>query len=238
MAEGCYQNLFPAKKIMPDLSPLWLTLRIACFATLIAFGFAVAFAWIIARFSFWGRDLLDAILTLPLVMPPTVLGYYLIVLWGRNGWLGGWLNEHFGITLMFTWQGAVLAATVVAFPLLFKSARAAFEGVDTEYEKAARILGDNEMQVFFRITLPLAARGLVAGTMLAFARAMGDFGATLMVAGNIEGRTQTVAMAVFDAVQVGDYRLANTLVAIMSVVCVTILVLTNKLAARRQGGTR
>ncbi|MDD3813519.1 MAG: molybdate ABC transporter permease subunit [Desulfocapsaceae bacterium] len=223
---------------MPDLSPLWLTLRIACFATLIAFGFAVAFAWIIARFSFWGRDLLDAILTLPLVMPPTVLGYYLIVLWGRNGWLGGWLNEHFGITLMFTWQGAVLAATVVAFPLLFKSARAAFEGVDTEYEKAARILGDNEMQVFFRITLPLAARGLVAGTMLAFARAMGDFGATLMVAGNIEGRTQTVAMAVFDAVQVGDYRLANTLVAIMSVVCVTILVLTNKLAARRQGGTR
>ncbi|MBA3007557.1 MAG: molybdate ABC transporter permease subunit [Proteobacteria bacterium] len=223
---------------MPDLSPLWLTLRIACFATLIAFGFAVAFAWIIARFSFWGRDLLDAILTLPLVMPPTVLGYYLIVLWGRNGWLGGWLNEHFGITLMFTWQGAVLAATVVAFPLLFKSARAAFEGVDTEYEKAARILGDNEMQVFFRITLPLAARGLVAGTMLAFARAMGDFGATLMVAGNIEGRTQTVAMAVFDAVQVGDYRLANTLVAIMSVVCVTILVLTNKLAARRQGGTK
>ncbi len=223
---------------MPDLSPLWLTLRIACFATLFAFGFAVAFAWITARFSFWGRDLLDAILTLPLVMPPTVLGYYLIVVWGRNGWLGGWLNEHLGITLMFTWQGAVLAATVVAFPLLFKSARAAFEGVDTEYEKAARILGDNEMQVFFRITLPLAARGLVAGTMLAFARAMGDFGATLMVAGNIQGRTQTAAMAVFDAVQVGDYRLANTLVAIMSVVCVTILVMTNKLAARRQGGTR
>ena len=124
------------------------------------------------------------------------------------------------------------------FPLLFKSARAAFEGVDTEYEKAARILGDNEMQVFFRITLPLAARGLVAGTMLAFARAMGDFGATLMVAGNIQGRTQTAAMAVFDAVQVGDYRLANTLVVIMSVVCVTILVMTNKLAARRQGGTR
>lgn len=223
---------------MPDLSPLWLTLRIACFATLIAFGFAVAFAWLTARFTFRGRDLLDAILTLPLVMPPTVLGYYLIVVWGRNGWLGGWLHEHLGITLMFTWQGAVLAATVVAFPLLFKSARAAFEGVDTEYEKAARILGDTEMQVFFRITLPLAARGLAAGTMLAFARAMGDFGATLMVAGNIEGRTQTVAMAVFDAVQVGDYQLANTLVAIMSVVCVTILVMTNKLTARRPGGIR
>jgi molybdate transport system permease protein len=218
---------------MPDLFPLWLTLRIAFFATLIAFGFAVAFAWIVARFTFWGRDLLDAILTLPLVMPPTVLGYYLIVVWGRNGWLGGWLYAHLGISLMFTWQGAVLAATVVAFPLLFKSARAAFEGVNTEYEKAARILGDNEIQVFFRVTLPLSARGLVAGTMLAFARAMGDFGATLMIAGNIQGKTQTAAMAVFDAVQVGDYTLANTLVGIMSVVCVTILVMTNKLAARR-----
>jgi molybdate transport system permease protein len=218
---------------MPDLFPLWLTLRIAFCATIIAFGFAVAFAWIIARFTFWGRDFLDAVLTLPLVMPPTVLGYYLIVVWGRNGWLGGWLNSHFGVSLMFTWQGAVLAATVVAFPLLFKSARAAFEGVDSEYEKAARILGDNEIQVFFRVTLPLAARGLVAGTMLAFARAMGDFGATLMVAGNIQGKTQTAAMAVFDAVQLGDYTLANTLVVIMSVVCVTILVLTNKLATKR-----
>jgi len=218
---------------MPDLFPLWLTLRVAFFATLIAFGFAVAFAWVIARFNFWGRDLLDAVLTLPLVMPPTVLGYYLIVVWGRNGWLGGWLHARFGITLLFTWQGAVLAATVVAFPLLFKSARAAFEGVNSEYEKAARILGDSELQVFFRITLPLAARGLVAGTMLAFARAMGDFGATLMVAGNIQGKTQTAAMAVFDAVQMGDYTMANTLVGIMSVVCVTILVVTNKLAARR-----
>jgi molybdate transport system permease protein len=216
---------------MPDLFPLWLTLRVAFFATVIAFGFAVAFAWVIARFNFWGRDLLDAVLTLPLVMPPTVLGYYLIVVWGRNGWLGGWLHARFGVTLMFTWQGAVLAATVVAFPLLFKSARAAFEGVNSEYEKAARILGDSELQVFFRITLPLAARGLVAGTMLAFARAMGDFGATLMVAGNIQGKTQTAAMAVFDAVQMGDYTLANTLVAIMSVVCVTILVATNKLGA-------
>jgi molybdate transport system permease protein len=119
---------------------------------------------------------------------------------------------------------------------LFKSARTAFEGVSAEYEQAARILGDNELRVFFRITLPLAARGLLAGTMLAFARAMGDFGATLMVAGNIEGKTQTAAMAVFDAVQAGDYALANTLVAIMSVVCVTILVMTNKLASRGRAG--
>lgn len=222
--------------IMPDLTPLWLTLRIAFVATLIASVFAVAFAWLTARFSFRGRDFLDAILTLPLVLPPTVLGYYLIVVWGRNGWLGGWLHEHLGLSLMFTWQGAVLAATVVAFPLIFKSARAAFEGVDTEYEQAARILGSNEMQVFFRITLPLATRGLLAGAMLAFARAMGDFGATLMVAGNIEGKTQTAALAVFDAVAAGNGSLANTLVAIMSVTCVTILVMTNILVRRGGAG--
>ena len=221
---------------MPDLTPLWLTLRVAFFATAIAFVFGVGFAWLTARFSFWGRDFLDAVLTLPLVMPPTVLGYYLIVVWGRNGGLGAWLQAHLGLSLMFTWQGAVLAATVVSFPLLFKSARAAFEGVSTEYEQAARILGDTELRVFFRITLPLAARGLLAGTMLAFARAMGDFGATLMVAGNIEGKTQTAALAVFDAVQAGNYILANTLVVIMSVVCVTILVMINKLASRGRAG--
>lgn len=222
--------------MLPDLTPLWLTLRIAACATVIAFAFGVAFAWLTARFSFWGRDFLDAVLTLPLVMPPTVLGYYLIVVWGRNGWLGSWLHAHFGVSLMFTWQGAVLAATVVSFPLLFKSARAAFEGVDIEYEQAARILGDSELRVFLRITLPLAAPGLLAGTMLAFARAMGDFGATLMVAGNIEGRTQTAAMAVFDAVQVGDYALANTLVVIMSVACLAILVATSKLAGKTRRG--
>ena len=215
---------------------LWLSLQVATWATLLCLVLGTGVGYALARWRFPGRDLVDTLLTLPMVMPPTVLGYYLIVVWGRNGWLGAWLHAHFGISLMFTWQGAVLAATVVAFPLLFKSARAAFEGVSTEYEQAARILGDNELRVFFRITLPLAARGLLAGTMLAFARAMGDFGATLMVAGNIEGKTQTAAMAVFDAVQAGDYTLANTLVAIMSVVCVTILVMTNKLASRGRAG--
>jgi molybdate transport system permease protein len=221
---------------MPDLTPLWLTLKVATTATFLSLGVAVAFAWLVARRSFPGRELLDAVLTLPLVLPPTVLGYYLIVVWGRNGWLGSWLYQHLGVTLMFTWQGAVLAASVVSFPLLFKSARAAFEGVPAEYEQAARILGDAEFAVFWRITLPLAARGLLAGVMLAFARAMGDFGATLMVAGNIRGRTQTAALAVFDAVQAGDYSLANTLVVIMSFTCVIILVMTNKLAARSQRG--
>lgn len=221
---------------MPNLAPLWLTLKVAAAATALSLGLAVACAWIVARRRFLGRELLDALCTLPLVLPPTVLGYYLIVVWGRNGWLGSFLHNHLGLSLMFTWQGAVLAAAVVSFPLLFKSARAAFESVPTEYEQAARILGDHELALFWRITLPLASRGLLAGVMLAFARAMGDFGATLMVAGNIEGRTQTAAMAVFDAVAAGDYSLANTLVAIMSLTCIAILVATNLLMARRGYG--
>jgi molybdate transport system permease protein len=219
---------------MPNLAPLWLTLKVAAAATALSLGLAVAAAWLVARRRFPGRELLDALCTLPLVLPPTVLGYYLIVLWGRNGWLGGWVHDHLGLSLMFTWQGAVLAAAVVSFPLLFKSARAAFESVPAEYEQAARILGDHEVALFWRITLPLASRGLLAGVMLAFARAMGDFGATLMVAGNIEGSTQTAAMAVFDAVAAGDYSLANTLVAIMSLTCIAILVVTNLLMARRR----
>ena len=166
---------------------------------------------------------------MPLVMPPTVLGYYLIVIIGRRGWIGGWLHDALGINLMFTWQGAVLASAVVAFPLVFKSARAAFEGVDTQLENAARTLGVSELGVFLRITLPLAWRGILAGTMLAFARAMGEFGATLMVAGNIPGKTQTLSLAVYDAVQAGQDDLANFLVLLTSVVVVAILMGSGRL---------
>ena len=147
--------------------------------------------------------------TLPLVLPPTVLGYYLIVLIGRQGWLGRWLQETWGISLIFTWQGAVLAAAVVSLPLVFKSARAAFEEVDPDLENAARTLGLSETAVFFRVSLPLAWRGILAGAMLAFARAMGEFGATLMVAGNLPGKTQTLSLAVYDAVQAGNDAVAT-----------------------------
>src|SRR5215831_4061638 len=164
--------------------PLALTLRVAGIATVLALLSGATCGYLLARHRFPGRELLDALCTLPLVMPPTVLGYYLIVLIGRRGWLGGWLWDAFGINLMFTWQGAVFASAVVAFPLVFKSARAAFEGVDSQLENAARTLGVHELSVFFQVTLPLAWRGILAGTMLAFARAMGEFGATLMVAGN------------------------------------------------------
>jgi molybdate transport system permease protein len=209
--------------------PLQLTLRVASLATLFALVFGVLLAWVIHRFRFPGRDGLDAVFTLPMVLPPTVLGYYLIVLVGRNGVFGRWLESAFGITLMFTWQGAVIASAVVAFPLVFKSARAALEGVGQKYENAARTLGCGEWQVFLRVSLPLAVRGIVAGSMLAFARAMGEFGATLMIAGNLPGRTQTLSLAVYSAVQAGNDGLANQLVLVISVVCVVILWTANRL---------
>jgi len=217
---------------MPDYAvsvPLLLTLKVALLATLLALGLGVATAFLLSRRAFPGRDWADAACTLPLVLPPTVLGYYLIVFIGRRGLLGAWLLETFGISLVFTWQGAVLASALVAFPLVHKSALAAFEGVDANLENAARTLGATEAAVFLRVSLPLAWRGILAGAMLAFARAMGEFGATLMVAGNLPGKTQTLSLAVYSAVQAGQDDLANFLVLVVSSVCILILVGTSKL---------
>jgi molybdate transport system permease protein len=201
---------------------------VAGVATLVTFVVGVNLAFLVARSRFWGREGLDALCTLPLVLPPTVLGYYLIVLIGRHGWLGHWLQETWGISLIFTWQGAALAAAVVSLPLIFKSARAAFEEVDPNLENAARTLGLSEAAIFFRVSLPLAWRGILAGAMLAFARAMGEFGATLMVAGNLPGKTQTLSLAVYDAVQAGNDAQATILVVLISTVCLAILVVSGK----------
>lgn len=212
-----------------DWQALALTLKVSALATLFALISGVGLAWVFAHCRFAGRTILDAVLTLPMVLPPTVLGYYLLVLFGRRGALGPWLEDTFGLQLVFTWKGAVVAATVVAFPLIFKSARAAFESVENNLENAARSLGSHEVAIFFRISLPLAARGIIAGMLLAFARAMGEFGATLMLAGNLPGRTQTLSMAVYDAVQAGESARANLLIILVSIVCVTILALSGYL---------
>ena len=213
--------------------PLALTLKVAGWATALNLVLGVAVGWLLARGRFRGRDVIDALLTLPMVMPPTVLGYYLLVLIGRRGPIGSWLLEHFGVNLIFTWQGAVIAAAIVAFPLIFKSARAAFESVDPQFEQAARVLGLGEAAVFFRVTLPLAWRGVLAGLLLAFARATGEFGATLMVAGSIPGKTQTLAVAVYEAVQAGQDDVANFLVLVTSVTCVAVLLAAGWLAPGR-----
>jgi molybdate transport system permease protein len=217
--------------------PAWIALRlslkVALWATLIDLVLGVALGYLLARKRFPGRELLDALLTLPMVMPPTVLGYYLLVVIGREGVLGSWLRETLGINLIFTWQAAVIAAAVVAFPLVLKGARAAFESVDGQLEQAAQVLGIPPFGVFLRVTLPLAWRGVLGGTLLAFARSMGEFGATLMVAGSIPGKTQTLSIAVYEAVQAGQDDKANLLVIITSVVCVAVLIAANKLTPNR-----
>lgn len=212
---------------------LFLSLKVAGWATALNLIAGIGVGYLLARARFPGRDLLDTLLTLPMVMPPTVLGYYLLVLMGRHSWLGSWLQEHFGISLIFTWQGAVIAAAMVAFPLVFKPARAAFEAVDGQLEQAARVLGISEMAIFFRVTLPLAWRGILASVLLAFARALGEFGATLMVAGSIPGKTQTLSIAVYEAVQAGQDEVANTLVLMTSAVCIVVLLVAGRLAPGR-----
>jgi molybdate transport system permease protein len=211
-----------------DLSPLWLTLKVAAVATLAALALGVALGYVFARRRFPGRTLLEALCMLPLVLPPTVIGYAILVLMGRRGALGGWLREHLDYSLIFHWHGAALASAIVALPLVLKSASAAFEGVDRTLEAAARTLRQSRTSVFLRVTLPLAWPGILAGTLLAFARAMGEFGASLMVAGSIPGQTQTLSMAIYDAVQAGQDDLALLLVLLTSALATALLVVSNR----------
>ena len=212
---------------------LALTLKVAGWATALNLVLGVGAGYAFSRWRFPGRDVLDAMLTLPMVMPPTVLGYYLLVLIGSQGVVGAWLLQNFGIRLIFTWQAAVIAATIVAFPLVFKAARAAFENVDPQWEDAARTLGLGEWGIFLRVSLPLAWRGILAGLLLAFARALGEFGATLMVAGSIAGQTQTLSIAVYEAVQAGQDDTANFLVMVTSLVCLAVLLSAGRLVPGR-----
>ncbi len=212
-----------------DLFPLMLSIRVALISTVIVTFVGVALAYLLARRNFFGREVVDALFSLPLVLPPTVLGYYLLVLLGRSSPVGRLIENVWGGPLVFTWQAAVVAAAVGALPLMVKTARASFSSVERDYEDAARTLGKSEWQVFRRVTLPLALRGVTAGAALAFARALGDFGATLMVAGNIPGRTQTAAVAIYDATQSGRNQYALLLVVVLSLIAFTILYLTNRL---------
>ena len=216
--------------------PLWLSLRVAAVATLISLALGLWIAYLLANRRFRGKELLDALVTLPLVLPPTVLGYYLLVVLGRSSPLGHIYEWVFGGPLVFTWQAAVVAATLHAIPLLVKSARAAFETVDRSYEKAARNLGASDWRVFWRVTLPLSRRAVIAATVLAFARALGDFGATLMIAGDIPGRTQTAAIAIYDAVEAGDTMVARVMVLVLSVMAMAIVYAANRLQQRQVTG--
>ena len=213
-----------------DWSPLWLSLKVAALSTIVSVVLGVGLAWLLARRTFRGRDLLDAAVMLPLVLPPTVLGYYLLVLLGRESALGHLYELVFGQPLVFTWQAAVVAAMFHSLPLLVKWSRAALESVDHSYEWAARSLGASEWRTFWRVSLPLAGRSVAAAAALSFARALGDFGVTIMIAGNIPGQTQTVSVAIYDAVESGNGAVARTLVVVVSLVAVVILTLANRIS--------
>jgi molybdate transport system permease protein len=214
---------------------LKLSLLVVSIATLVIAVAGTALGFLLAKRRFRGKDLLDAILTLPMVLPPTVTGYYLIFLLGKRGLIGKSLYALTGWTVTFTWVGAVIAATVIALPLMIKSARAAIESVDPEYEIASCIMGKSEFQTFFLVTLPLAGRGILAGVVLSFARAFGEFGATLMLAGNIPGRTQTMPLAIYEAVVSGEDEKATWLALILTGISIVVVYLTNRLSRPKKG---
>ena len=217
-------------------SALKLSLIVTAVATSVVVVLGTACALVLAKANFRGRELLDAIITLPLVLPPTVTGYYLIVLLGRRGVIGSYLYDLTGWSVVFTLWAAVIAAAVMSLPLMVKSARAAIESVNPQYELASYTLGKGRLKTFLRITLPLARRGIFAGIVLSFARALGEFGATLMLAGNIPGRTQTMPLAIYETVVAGEDAQAQILALILTAVSLTAIYLTNKLASIRPAG--
>ena len=217
----------------PDqLSAIWLSIKVSIVATLLNAAIGIPLAYLLARRRFWGRGAVDVLVTLPLVLPPTVTGYYLIVLLGRRGVLGAPLYEATGWSVVFTWYAAVIAATVMALPLLVRTARAAIESVDPNLERAAFTLGRAEWRTALEVTLPLARNGILAGLVLAFARALGEFGATIMLAGNIPGKTQTLPLSIYTAVQTGEAGQAMALVAVLTLLSCAVVVASARLGAR------
>ena len=218
-----------------DFAPLYLSIEVALVATVIAAILGLAVAALLTRSNLPGRNFLDALVTAPLVLPPTVLGYYMLVAIGRHSLIGHAFEQLTGSTIVFTRTGAVCAATVGAFPLVVKFGRAALESVDPSYVRVARTLGATPTRAFFTVRLPLASRGVIAAIMLAFARSLGDFGVTLMVAGDIPGETQTASLAIYDAIQARREAAATGMVLILSAVAIAILYLVNRLTAHNEG---
>ena len=214
------------------LTSLSLSLQVALCATVFVVLIGTGVAYVLARREFAGREALDMLFTLPLVLPPTVIGYYLIVLFGRNGFIGSRLFALTGWSVMFTWYAAVLASFIVALPLMIKTTRAAIESVDRNLISASYTLGHSELWTAFKIVLPLAKRGILAGAVLSFARAMGEFGATLMVAGNIPGKTATMPLAIYSAASGGDRLEANVMVLVFTLISGTFLYVANKFSRR------
>ncbi len=216
-----------------ELQIVWFTTRVAALSTVLILPFGVAVAWLLARRDWRGKSVVETLVALPLVMPPVATGLLLLKLLGRRGPLGGFLHEHFDFDIVFTWRGVVVATAVMSFPLLVRAARIAFQEVNPRLEQIASTLGASHARVFFTITLPLAVRGIVAGALLAFSRALGEFGATILVAGNIPGKTQTISLSIYSLVQLGHDTEAFRLLMV-SVVIAFVVVWCSELFYRRR----
>ncbi|UTJ48829.1 molybdate ABC transporter permease subunit [Atlantibacter subterranea] len=202
----------------PEWQAVLLSLKVSSIAVLISLPFGILCAWVLVRCSFQGKSLFDSLIHLPLVLPPVVVGYLLLVAMGRRGFIGQWLYDWFGLTFAFSWRGAVLAAGVMSFPLMVRAIRLALEAVDLKLEQAARTLGAGRWRVFFTITLPLTLPGIIAGTVLAFARSLGEFGATITFVSNIPGETRTIPSAMYTLIQTPGGESAAARLCLISIV--------------------
>jgi len=216
-----------------ELEALRLSLQVALVAIVFSLPLAIGTAWLLARIDFPGKSLVDTLVHLPLVLPPVVIGYFLLVLFGTKGPLGGWLYEVFGLRLVFTRWGAALAAGVMSFPLMVRAIRLALEAVDRDLEAAARTLGASHADVFFSVTLPLMLPGIVSGCIVAFAAALGDFGATITFVGNVQGETQTLSLAIYSLTQSPDGDAAALRLVVISLVLAVSALFASELLARR-----
>lgn len=214
-------------------TPILLSLRIAAIATVFSFFLGILFAYILNKKQIPGKNIWETLLTLPMILPPSVTGYFLLVLFGKRSVIGSFLLDTFGVKIIFTWYAAVIAACIVSLPLMYQNVKAAFISVDPAYERAARTLGSSEWRVFWTVTFPLAWPGIISGVVLSFCRAIGEFGATLMVAGNIPGKTQTMTTAIYYAVENGSTAEANTLVLLMTVFSFILILTLNSWLAKR-----
>lgn len=216
-----------------ELEAVQLSLKVSFWAVTITLPFGIVVAWVLARCDFPGKSLFDALVHVPLVVPPVVIGYLLLVLFGRNGAIGGWLYDTFALTVTFSWQGAAVAAAVMSFPLMVRAARLSIEAIDTRLEEAARTLGAGPIDIFFSITLPLASSGIIAGSILGFARALGEFGATITFVSAIPGETTTLPLALYSIAQVPGQEAAAIRLVVLSVVIAFTAMFVSEVLARR-----
>lgn len=217
-----------------ELNAIYLSLKIASVSILFALPFAIFFAWLLARKNFWGKNVLNGIIHLPLVLPPVVIGYFLLVLMAKKGVVGQWLWQVFGFSFSFSWRGAVLASIVMAFPLMVRSIRLAFEAIDPKLEQAARTLGASPIKVFFTLSLPLSISGIIAGAVLGFARSLGEFGATITFVSNIPNETQTIPAALYTFIETPDGELAAARLCLVAVAISLIALFCSEWLAQRQ----